>query len=147
MLLTPLLHPDILAALARAGHGSQVLISDGNYPHATALGPNARLVYLNLSPGIVAVCDVLKALLPSIPIESASVMATLKSGPYAMATDPDIWTDFRTLLAPTDCKGNLHQLERHDFYAAARSPDVCLTIATAEQRIYANLLLTIGVRR
>jgi L-fucose mutarotase len=47
-----LTHPQILAALARAGHGSKVLISDGNYPHSTAKGPNAEVVYLNLSPGI-----------------------------------------------------------------------------------------------
>lgn len=32
MLKTNLLHPDIIATLARSGHFSQVLIADGNYP-------------------------------------------------------------------------------------------------------------------
>ena len=50
MLKNRLLHPDILAALGRAGHGSKVLIADGNYPFSTTLGPNAMLVSLNLSP-------------------------------------------------------------------------------------------------
>jgi L-fucose mutarotase len=51
MLRTQLIHPQILGALAEAGHGSQVLISDGNFPHVTATPPGARRVYLNLSPG------------------------------------------------------------------------------------------------
>jgi L-fucose mutarotase len=39
----------------------------------------------------------------------------------------------------------LQQLGRFDFYDAARGPDVALAIATGEQRIYANVLVTIGV--
>jgi L-fucose mutarotase/ribose pyranase (RbsD/FucU family) len=31
------------------------------------------------------------------------------------------------------------------FYEAGRQPDVALVIQTGEQRIYGNLLLTIGV--
>ena len=54
MLDLPLIHPDILRVLGRAGHGSQVLIADGNYPFRTTLGPNAELVSLNLAPGIVS---------------------------------------------------------------------------------------------
>jgi L-fucose mutarotase len=145
MLRNQLIHPQILHALGRAGHGSKVLISDGNYPHATARGPNAELVFLNLSPGVLGVVDVLKALVTAIPIESAAVMAVNKTGPHALKQDPDIWADFRNVLAPTDCRGALTQVERFAFYEAARSPDICLTIATAETRIYANLMLTIGV--
>jgi L-fucose mutarotase len=39
----------------------------------------------------------------------------------------------------------LEPLERFTFYETARSDDGALVIATGEQRIYANLLLTIGV--
>ena len=39
----------------------------------------------------------------------------------------------------------LYILRRFEFYEAASAPDVTLVIATGEQRIYANLLLTIGV--
>jgi len=136
-----------MAALARAGHGSKVLISDGNYPHWTAKGPNAEVVYLNLSPGLPGVCDVLNVLITAIPVEQAEVMATNKTGPYAMSTEPDIWVDFRQILKETDSKGELNPIERFAFYEAAKSPDVCLAVATGEQRIYANLLLTIGVVR
>ena len=37
------------------------------------------------------------------------------------------------------------QLHEAEFYDEASGPDTCLQIATGEQRIYANLLLTIGV--
>ena len=40
---------------------------------------------------------------------------------------------------------DLTKLERFAFYEAAGTKDVTLTIATGEQRLYANILLTIGV--
>jgi L-fucose mutarotase len=45
MLKTTLLHPEILYALGAAGHGSKVLISDGNYPHTTGSNPAATRVF------------------------------------------------------------------------------------------------------
>ena len=38
MLRTDLIHPPLLEALARCGHGSKVLIADGNYPLAEKSG-------------------------------------------------------------------------------------------------------------
>ncbi|WP_428938544.1 RbsD/FucU family protein [Fontivita pretiosa] len=145
MLKNQLLHPQILAALARAGHGSKVLISDGNYPHWTRRGPNAQVVYLNLAPGLPTVTDVLKVLLSAIPIEAAEVMDYARTGPYALKQDPPIWNEFRQILHDNGIDVELTKIERMAFYEAAGTKDVCLTIATGEQRIYANLLLTIGV--
>ena len=144
MLKSTLLHPEILATLGRAGHGSRILIADGNYPAATAIGTNARLVHLNLAPGKLSVTEVLAALLTAIPVEQAAVMDTLKSGPYAMSGDPEIWGEFRAQLR-TAGVSELTKIERMAFYEAARQSDVALVIQTGEQRIYANLLLTIGV--
>ena len=53
MLKGNLLHAPIFDALGRAGHGSKILIADGNYPASTTLGPNATLVCLNMAPGVV----------------------------------------------------------------------------------------------
>jgi L-fucose mutarotase len=147
MLKGPILHPQILHALGRSGHGSKVLISDGNFPHWTAKGPSAEFVALNLAPGVLGVTDVLRVLAAAIPIEAATVMAPNKTGPYAMASDPPIWDEFRKVLAAASAPTELAAIERFAFYEAAASRDVCLTIATGEQRIYANLLLTIGVVR
>jgi L-fucose mutarotase len=143
MLKGQLIQPQILAALARAGHSSRVLISDGNYPHWTRRGPNAEVVYLNLTPGFPTVTQVLKALAGAVPIEEACVMDYARSGPFALKSDPPIWDEFRRVLPGM----TLSKLNRFKFYDAAGTSDVCLTIATGEQRIYANLLLTIGVVR
>ena len=139
MLTGPLLHPQLLEALARAGHGSRVLVADGNYPHATKRGRNAALVFLNLAPGIVSATDVLRAIVRAIPIEAAAVMTP------ASPPDPDIWRDFATILREAKAPHDFVRLDREAFYRAASDDDVCVTIATGEQRTYANLLLTIGV--
>lgn len=136
MLKSVLLHPEILNALAGAGHGSQVLIADGNYPCSTTAGPNAQLVYLNLAPGLVNATEILRVLASAIPIEAAHVMQT------ADGSEPPIFQEFRSLL-PSGV--DIQPVERFAFYAAVGEPAVCLVIATGEQRIYANILLTIGV--
>ena len=135
MLKTRLLHPQILDALGRAGHGARVLIADGNYPLVTQSNPAGSHVYLNLAPGRLGVLEVLEVLAESIPIEAAHVM-----GPDD-ATEPAIFADFRRVLGEVD----LERLGRFEFYALARGPDTALAIATGEQRLYANILLTIGV--
>lgn len=138
MLTYNLLHPEILYALGTAGHGAQVLIADGNYPVITRSNPNARRVYLNLAPGIVSVTDVLNVLVHAVPIEAAYVMS-----PAPDAT-PSIYADFHRILGQDQ---DLIRLGRYEFYDAASKNDVCLAIATGEKRVYANLLLTIGVVR
>ncbi len=145
MLRTPLLHPQILNALGRGGHSSKVLIADGNYPFATQLGRNAELVALNLSPGLVSATDVLKAIVSAVPIEAATIMRPVSSGPYALREDPPIWADFRSILDSEEIDVPLEKLERFEFFDAAKDDNMILTIATGEQRLYANLLLQIGV--
>ena len=135
MLRTRLTHPEILAALAAAGHGSRVLISDGNFPHATATPAGARRVFLNLSPGRVTVTEVLEAVAPTVPLEAAAVMR-----PHD-ADAPAVLAEYRSLLPP-DLP--VEVVDRLDFYELTRRPEVTLAVATGDQRLYANLLLTIG---
>jgi L-fucose mutarotase len=93
-------------------------------------------VYLNVRPGLVSVPDVLEVLLSAIPVESAMVMVP----PAGSA--PEIHAEFRRAL-PADVP--IVQRGRMEFYAEAKSEDSALVIATGEQRVWANLLLTIGV--
>jgi L-fucose mutarotase len=136
MLNTTLLHPEILGSLGRAGHGSRILIADGNYPFSTGSPASAEKVFLNLMPGMVKVTDVLRALVKTIPIEAAAVMV-----PDTQADQP-IFNEFRELL-PQGVE--LAKITRFEFYDRARGADTALVIATAEERTYANILLTIGV--
>jgi L-fucose mutarotase len=136
MLKTELLHPEILATLASAGHGSKILIADSNYPFTTGSAPNAEIVYLNLAPGTVDAVSILGVLARSIPIEAAEVMVPDDG------SVPPIFEEFQGVLPQGTA---LRHHKRFDFYDQARASDVCLTIASGEQRIYANILITIGV--
>jgi L-fucose mutarotase len=146
MLKTQLLHPEILATIARGGHHSKILIADGNYPAGSTLGPNAKLVSLQLMPGVPTVTQVLQAILATVPIERANTMDYERTGPYALGEDPPVWPQFRQAIRDAGMKLELEPIEKWAFYKAVNNPDHILTIQTADQQRFANLLLTIGVR-
>jgi L-fucose mutarotase len=146
MLKSRLLHPEILATLARAGHHGKILIADGNYPASSALGPNAKVVSLQLVPGVPTVAQVLEALLASVPIERANPMDYERSGPYALSEDPPVWPQFRRVIKEAGLTLELEPIEKWQFYKEVATPDHILTIQTADQQRFANLLLSIGVR-
>lgn len=147
MLYTTLLHPDILRACARAGHHSKILIADGNYPAASKMGPRGELVSLQLSPGIPTVAQVLRALLSAVPIDVINTMGIDPSDEYASKSDPPVWEEFRQILREAGSQRSLQPIMKWDFYAAVQSDDHVLTIQTADQALWANLLLSVGVRQ
>lgn len=135
MLRYTLLNPPLIGALAAAGHGSQVLIADANFPHATKVNPDAELVFLNLRAGQVPVDDILGTLLSAVLVEAAHVMQ-----PDDGST-PEIFTRFRELLGPDV---PLQPMDRFGFYDACKQPDVAICVASGDDRLYANILVTIG---
>lgn len=146
MLKHTLIHPKINEVLARAGHHCKVLIADGNYPASSTLGPRAELVSLNLSPGVVSCTQVLSALVTAIPIEAANTMMYETEGPYALSEDPPVWAEYRQVIEQASMNLTLEPIEKWDFYEAVNTADHVLTIQTADQQRFANLLLTVGVR-
>ena len=136
MLKYRLIHPPLLGALARCGHGSRILIADANYPHLTGSPAGAELIYLNLAPGLLTVSAVLKLLLEAIPVESAIV--TLNEA----HEEPPVVAEYRQMLP---AGAAVQALARYDYYDAVKSPDTCLVIATGDQKLYANVLLVVGV--
>ena len=146
MLKHRLIHPKINEVLGRAGHHGKLLIADGNYPASSAIGPNAELVSLNLMPGVVTCTQVLQALLSAVPIERVNTMMYERTGPYALSEDPPVWAEYRQELRTAGSELDLIPIEKWDFYKAVSTPDHVLTIQTADQQRFANLLLTIGVR-
>jgi len=136
MLKTKLLHPEILEALGSNGHGSKLLIADGNYPFTTGVPENAKKVFLNLAPGMLSVPDVLKIIKEMIPIESYLMMLPPDESPQS------IHDEFAVILGQ-DIQAI--KVKKPDFYREARSSDTFLVIATGEVRRFANILLTVGV--
>lgn len=135
MLHGTLQHPDALRALAAAGHGSRIVITDGNFPASTEHGPHATVVYLNLAPDIVTVTQVLQAFVHTVPIERATGM-TPSDGSL-----PEIFKEYRAILGETPLDARPHA----EFKRLTCSPEVCLHVVTGDTRLYACLLVTIGV--
>ena len=132
MLTTKCIHPGIMKALSLCGHGSKVLIANGNYPLAEKSG-DAEKVYLGLMAGLPTVTDVLEAIHSVAEIEKAEVMLP-EDG-----TEPEIFADFKKELGL-----ELSGMGRYEFYDACCVPDVVLAISTGEKRVFSNILLTIG---
>ena len=146
MLRHKLIHPQINAILAASGHHSTVLIADGNYPAASKRGPRAELISLNLMPGIPTCNQVLEAVLSAVPVEKIQTMQTERTGPYALDGDPPVWDDYRKTIKDAGIDLELESIDKWKFYDAVSTPDHVLTIQTADQQRYANILLQIGVR-
>lgn len=143
MLRGPIIHPTLLEALARCGHGSEIVIVDALYPSVTHVNPAADRVELNLTPGTVPAATILELVGQSLQIEKATYMRDADGG----VSEPV--AEFQELL-----EGHTHHggdavewdsLERFDFYSAARGEDVSLVIVSGEVRPYACLMLTVGV--
>ena len=132
--------------IGRAGHHAKILIADGNYPVSTKKGPNAEVVCLNLSPGIVTVAQVLRAVLSAIPIDAVNTMGIPADDPYAKFGEPPAWKEFRQIVAEAGLKLEMQPILKWDFYKAVESADHVLTIQTADQALWANVLLSVGCR-
>lgn len=135
MLTYSLIHPPLIGALAAAGHGSRILLADGNFPLSTHSRPSASVIHLNLRPGMLTVGDVLTTLLDAVNVEHATVMRS--EGEQVPAHD-----EYREALGEDV---TFEAVDRFSFYDLVRSEDVGVIVATGDQRLYANLLLTIGL--
>jgi L-fucose mutarotase len=146
MLKHQLIHPRINEVLGRAGHHAKILIADGNYPASTKKGPNAEIVSLNLSPGVVTCAQVLRAVLSAIPIDHVNTMGIPADDPYAKHGEPPVWNDFRQIVREAGLSVEMEPVLKWDFYKAVESADHVLTIQTADQALWANVLLSVGCR-
>lgn len=147
MLKHQLIHPEINGILGSAGHHATVLIADGNYPASTKRGPNSKVISLNLAPGVVTVSQVLQTLLTAIPVERINTMGIPPDDPYAAKGEPPVWEEYRRLVRAAGSTLSLEPILKWDFYQQVASPDHVLTVQTADQALWANVLLTIGCRQ
>lgn len=134
--LDPLLTPDLLHALASAGHGDRVVIVDANFPAAATA---RRLVR---APGVAATA-MLEAVLSVLPVDDfePDPVAVMQVVGDPSAT-PEAVRDFTSILRRYGLAAPA-RLARHDFYRAAA--EAFVIVQTGEQRLYGNVLLTKGV--
>lgn len=136
MLKSKLIHPEILSALSKCGHGDTVLLVDGNYPLDSESNENAEKVYLGLEAGVPTVPYVLSLLKKTVNIESMEIMS-----PNENEEEPEIFEDIRETIPALELK----KIDRFKFYEKALNKNnLKLAISTGDYRDYGCLILTIG---
>ena len=137
MIYGDIIHPEILKALSEAGHGTNIVIADGNFPADIGVPDTAKKVFLNLAPDKMKVTDVLKEIVKAVNIESAAVpvMDTMEDAP--------VFPEYREIL-PEGME--IKKLKRWDFRAECMKPETGLLIQTGDLRLYCCIILTVGVR-
>jgi L-fucose mutarotase len=89
---------------------------------------------------------VLRAILTAVPVDAVHTMGIPPDDPYARKGDPPVWAEYRQVLKASGLKLKLEPILKWDFYKAVESPDHVLTVQTADQALWANVLLTMGCR-
>ena len=136
--IDPLLTPELLMILRAMGHGDEIAIVDANYP---ALSNAKRLVRLDGANTTQA----LEAILSVLPLDSfvdnpAHCMQVVGK-PYEI---PPAVAEFQKVVDRlAGCPEKIGMIERFAFYTRAKQSFAI--VATAERRLYGNIILTKGV--
>ncbi|WP_020662045.1 RbsD/FucU domain-containing protein [Amycolatopsis benzoatilytica] len=136
MIASTVTHPEVLASLARTGHGSTVLVTDGHWA-VNRVGRQARTVFLNLTAGTPTVPEVASAVRDTVRIDRITQM---RPGPEGLPSEVQ---DQTAELFPADVPRSL--VSREEFYALAGSDDLVLAVVTGDLRKFGNVLLHVGV--
>ncbi len=134
----PLLHADLLHALAAMGHGDRIAIVDANFPAAAIA---RRLLHLTGA----AAPAVLDAVLTVLPLDTTEIPAAIT---MAVVDAPDEVpapvADFAAVFTARDLADlEIGRVSRDDFYAQVR--EAYAVVRTGELRPYGNILLVKGV--
>ena len=134
----PLLHADLLHALAAMGHGDELAIVDANFPAASV---GKRLLHASgaSSPAM------LDAVLTVFPLDTyvtpAALTMQVVGDPEAL---PEPVREFAAVFTRHDlADAEIGHLERSAFYERARG--AFAIVRTGELRPYGNILLVKGV--
>ncbi len=129
-------HPDVLAALAGAGHGAKILITDAHFPVSTAVRRGAPVVRLGFTTNQPTVPFIAGKVVAAIPVESAQLPAV----PDELRPS-EVQDQLATVLADVP----ISTVSRWELYDIGRSADLALCIVSGDTRRFGNVVLTVGV--
>jgi L-fucose mutarotase len=136
--IDPILSPELLAILRQMGHGDEIAIVDANFPSVT-MGKRAVR-----ADGVTAT-RMAEAILKLMPLDQFETdTAFFMRQVHAPNELAPVCVEFEGLVKHYgEGKFGLTPLERFAFYDRVRA---CFAVvATAERRLYGNLILKKGV--
>ncbi|MFW5820881.1 MAG: L-fucose mutarotase [Bacteroidota bacterium] len=136
--ISPLLSPELLAVLARMGHGDEIILADAHFPGETF---NNRVIRAD---GL-RIPELLEAILPLYELDSyvdhpIVMMAAVKGD----TLDPLVEDSYLESIYKTNPKiAPIERIDRFDFYERAKN--AFAVVMTGETAKYGNILLKKGV--
>jgi L-fucose mutarotase len=136
--ISPLLSPELLATLARMGHGDEIVLADAHFP-GESLGPEViRADGLRIAP-------LLDAILPLFELDSfiphpVAMMDAVPGDSLDPAVEESYLREIRKYAPDTP---PIERVERFAFYE--RSKKAFAVVMTGETAKYGNVVLVKGV--
>lgn len=137
--ISPLLSPDLLAVLARMGHGDTIVFADAHFPGDTFHNQVLRADGIEIAPLLAAVAPLFE--LDQYGEEPPLAMMDVVAGD---TLDEQVEKDYtQALLQGGAQRVIVERVERFAFYEQTRS--AFAVVMTGELRKYGNILLRKGV--
>ncbi|XP_069000164.1 fucose mutarotase [Embiotoca jacksoni] len=137
------LSPDLLYALAKMGHGDELVLADANFPASSicACGPK------EIRADGLGIPQLLEAILKLLPLDTyvpfaAAVMDLVDTDKQKCLAVP-VWETYTLLLSQAGSPDLFEKVERFAFYERAKK--AYAVVATGETALYGNLILKKGV--
>ncbi|KAF4090511.1 hypothetical protein AMELA_G00052160 [Ameiurus melas] len=138
-----ILTPELLYALAKMGHGDELVLADANFPVSSVCksGP------MEIRADGLRIPELLEAILKLFPLDSyvecpAAVMDLVECDKQRGLVVP-VWPCYSDLLKQAGSVGNFDAIERFAFYERAKK--AFAVVATGETALYGNLIIKKGV--
>ncbi|XP_068927642.1 fucose mutarotase [Petaurus breviceps papuanus] len=139
-----LLSPELLFALAKMGHGDEIVLADANFPTSSI----CRCGPVEVRADGLSIPQLLESILKLLPLDtyepnSVVVMDLVESDKAKGLQTPDVWQTYKSLLSQAGFKVDLGKMERFAFYEQAKK--AFAVVATGETALYGNIILRKGV--
>ena len=136
--ISPLISPELLAVMARMGHGDELVLADAHFPGETYNDQVIRADGLRIS-------DLLSALLPLFELDSyvdhPLIMMAVVEGD---TLDPSVEAAYLKAIRTTNPDvPPIKRIERFAFYERAKA--AFAVVMTGETAKYGNIILKKGV--
>ncbi len=136
--ISPLISPELLATLARMGHGDEIVLADAHFPGETF---NRKVIRAD---GL-KIANLLEAILPLFELDSYVPHPLLMMSPVdGDHLDPEVENNYLISIRKTNPSVEaIERVTRYRFYEMAKN--AFAVVMTGETSKYGNIILKKGV--
>jgi L-fucose mutarotase len=135
--ISNVISPDLLAVLARMGHGDEIILADAHFP-GHSIGPQV------LRADGLTVAQLIDGILPLFELDSYATPLAMMAVVEGDTLDPEVEADYRAVIRKHVAgEPKLERIDSFAFYDRAKN--AFAIVITSELRKYGNLILKKGV--